>query len=155
LESSVYSSRSYRLPYHESESLTFSILKESSMSSLDDRTRSEIVAQVLAARENRSEFLEQMKQRQQRGWDVARQCAKVLKEQFRASRVVLFGSMLSAERLTSLSDIDLAVWELPERDYFRAVGNLLAITSEFNIDLVEGQRVQPHILKGIAKGIEL
>jgi predicted nucleotidyltransferase len=63
--------------------------------------------------------------------------------------------MLSAERLTSLSDIDLAVWGLPERDYFRAVGNLLDITSEFNIDLVEGQRVQPHILKGIAKGIEL
>jgi hypothetical protein len=47
------------------------------------------------------------------------------------------------------------VWGLPERDYFRAVGNLLDITSEFNIDLVEGQRVQPHILKGIAKGIEL
>jgi predicted nucleotidyltransferase len=125
------------------------------MTSLDTQTRSQIVAQVLEAREKRAEFLEQMRQRQQRGWEVARQCARILKEQFGAQRVVLFGSLLEPQRMTWHSDLDLAVWGLPERDYFRAVATLIDVEPEFRVDLVEGQRVQPHILKAIAQGIEL
>jgi predicted nucleotidyltransferase len=125
------------------------------MNPIDDQTRSQIIAQVLEAREKRPEFLARMQQRQRCGWEVARQCAKILKEQFGAQRVVLFGSMLDPERMTWHSDIDLAVWELPERDYFRAVATLLDVDPEFSIDLVEGQRVLPHILKGIAQGIDL
>jgi predicted nucleotidyltransferase len=125
------------------------------MTSLDAQTRSQIVAQVLEAREKRAEFLEQMRQRQQRGWEVARQSARILKEQFGAQRVVLFGSLLEPQRMTWHSDLDLAVWGLPERDYFRAVATLMDVEPEFRVDLVEGQRVEPHILKAIAQGIEL
>jgi predicted nucleotidyltransferase len=124
------------------------------MSSLDDRTRSEIVAQVLAARENSAEFLEQMKQRQKKAWEVARQCSRVLKEQFGVSRVVLFGSMLNAQKMSPRSDIDLAVWDLPESDLFRA-GAAIERGHEFDVDLVEVQKAKPHILKAIEKGIEL
>ena len=124
------------------------------MSSLNDRTRSEIVAQVLAARENRSEFLEQMKQRQKRGWEIARQCARVLKEQFGVSRVVLFGSMLNPEEMSPRSDIDLAVWDLPESELFRA-GAAIERGHEFSVDLVEAQKAKPHIRKAIEKGVEL
>jgi predicted nucleotidyltransferase len=125
------------------------------MTSPDAQTRSQIVAQVLEAREKRAEFLEQMRQRQQRGWEVARQSARILKEQFGAQRVVLFGSLLEPQRMTWHSDLDLAVWGLPERDYFRAVATLIDVEPEFRVDLVEGQRVEPHILKAIAQGIEL
>jgi predicted nucleotidyltransferase len=125
------------------------------MTSPDAQTRSQIVAQVLEAREKRAEFLEQMRQRQQRGWEVARQSARILKEQFGAQRVVLFGSLLEPQRMTWHSDLDLAVWGLPERDYFRAVATLMDVEPEFRVDLVEGQRVEPHILKAIAQGIEL
>jgi predicted nucleotidyltransferase len=124
------------------------------MSSLDDRTRSEIVAQVLAARENSAEFLEQMKQRQKKAWEVARQCSRVLKEQFGVSRVVLFGSMLNAQKMSPRSDIDLAVWDLPESDLFRA-GAAIERGHEFDVDLVEVQKAKPHILKAIEKGVEL
>jgi predicted nucleotidyltransferase len=124
------------------------------MSSLDDRTRSEIVAQVLAARENSAEFLEQMKQRQKKAWEVARQCSRVLKEQFGVSRVVLFGSMLNAQKMSPRSDIDLAVWDLPESDLFRA-GAAIERGHEFDVDLVEVQKAKPHIVKAIEKGIEL
>jgi predicted nucleotidyltransferase len=124
------------------------------MSSLDDRTRSEIVAQVLAARENSAEFLEQMKQRQKKAWEVARQCSRVLKEQFGVSRVVLFGSMLNAQKMSPRSDIDLAVWDLMESDLFRA-GAAIERGHEFDVDLVEVQKAKPHILKAIEKGIEL
>jgi len=124
------------------------------MSSLDDRTRSEIVAQVLAARENSAEFLEQMKQRQKKAWEVARQCSRVLKEQFGVSRVVLFGSMLNAQKMSPRSDIDLAVWDLMESDLFRA-GAAIERGHEFDVDLVEVQKAKPHILKAIEKGVEL
>ena len=124
------------------------------MSSLDDRTRSEIVAQVLAARENSAEFLEQMKQRQKKAWEVARQCSRVLKEQFGVSRVVLFGSMLNAQKMSPRSDIDLAVWDLPESDLFRA-GAAIERGHEFDVDLVEVQKAKPHIVKAIEKGIEI
>lgn len=124
------------------------------MTSLDDRTRSQIIAQVLEAREKRSEFLAQMQQRQQKGWEVARQCRQILKEQFGVQRVVLFGSMLSPEQMSPHSDIDLAVWGLPEQDLFRA-GAAIERGHEFTVDLIEAQKAKPHILKAIKKGIEL
>ncbi len=96
-----------------------------------------------------------MRERQRRGHEVARGCARILKERFGASRVILFGSMLDTERLTPHSDIDLAVRGLPERDYFRAVATLLDVDPEFSVDLVEEQRANPHILKAIERGIEL
>ncbi|ELR97424.1 hypothetical protein [Gloeocapsa sp. PCC 73106] len=61
-------------------------------SSINDPTPSQIILQVSKARETRTEFLEQMRQRQQQGWKVAQDCARILKEQFGVKRVVLFGS---------------------------------------------------------------
>lgn len=124
------------------------------MTSLDEPTRSQIIAQVLEAREKRSEFLASMKQRQQKGWEVARQCTQIFKEQFGVQRVVLFGSMLTPEYMTWHSDIDLAVWGLLEKDYFRAWA-AIERGHEFAVDLVEAQKAKPHILKAIEKGIEL
>ena len=44
------------------------------MAPIDDKTREQIVARVLAAREQRPQHLEKMKERQQRGLEVARKC---------------------------------------------------------------------------------
>ena len=125
------------------------------MTTLDDKTREQIVARVLAAREQRPQRLAQMKERQNRGLEVARRCAQILKEEFGATRVVLFGSMLNSERMWWGSDIDLAIWELPEVDYFRAVGRVLDVALDFSIDLVEIQHARPYILEGIQQGMEL
>lgn len=93
---------------------------------------------------------------QQQGHDVARQAAQLLKDRFGATRVVLFGSMLDASKLHSRSDIDLAVWGLPETGttYFQAVGMLQGL-SRFTIDLVEAQYAPDHIQEAIAQGMEL
>ena len=90
------------------------------MAPLDEKTRKQIVERVLAAREQRPQHLVKMKERQQRGLEVARKCAVTLKEDFGAERVVLFGSMLDPARMWWNSDIDLAVWGLPEKDFFKA-----------------------------------
>lgn len=124
------------------------------MSLLDDKTRAQIVARVLAAQEQRPQQLSQMRERQQQGIEVARQCARILKEKFGATRVVLFGSMLNPERMWWGSDIDLAVWGLPEKDFFKA-GGAIEHGHDFPIDLVEVQHAKPHILDAIEQGMEL
>ena len=47
------------------------------MTPLDDKTREQIVARVLAGREQRPQRLAQMKERQQLGIEVAHECARI------------------------------------------------------------------------------
>lgn len=94
-----------------------------------------------------------LQQHRSRALEIAKAAADLLKRQFSAERVVVFGSVLG-EAFHENSDIDLAVWELPEREYFKAVGQLLAL-SEFEVDLVEVQYASPEILAAIAQGLEL
>lgn len=125
------------------------------MRHLTEEIRQEIIAEVLAARENREQFLLEMKQRQKKGLELAKKCANFLKEKYGVTKVVLFGSLLDYEQMTPHSDIDLAVWGLPEKDYFKAVGFLLEIADNFSIDLVEIQHARSYILSAINQGVEL
>lgn len=131
------------------------------MSILDPTTEQQIVERVLTARAERPQFLARMKVKQQQGMEIARQCAKVLKEQFGVSKVVLFGSMLDVESIFEDSDIDLAVWGLPSDLYWKAGCTLDNIIWESGsdfppIDLVDVNDAQPHIIKAIEQeGVEL
>lgn len=124
------------------------------MTPLDDKTKEQIVARVMKARAERPQRLAEMRQRQQQGLAVARECARLLKEEFGAQRVVLFGSMLDPERMWWGSDIDLAVWGLPEKDFFKA-GAAIERGHDFCVDLVEVQHALPHIFQAIEQGLEL
>ena len=124
------------------------------MAPLDDKTRAQIVTRVLAAQEQVPQMLAQMKQRQQQGLEIARKAAQILKQEFGAERVVLFGSMLDHERMWWGSDIDLAVWGLRSEDFFKA-GAAIERGHNFSIDLVEIQSAKPHILSAIEQGQEL
>lgn len=124
------------------------------MNSLDRSTHAPLLDRILQARENRDRFLEEMRQRQQKGQEIARHCARVLKEQFGARRVVLFGSLLDYQAMSPRSDIDLAVWGLPEKEFFRA-GAAIERGHDFSIDLVEAEKAKPRLRKAIEKGIEL
>ena len=124
------------------------------MTSLEKSNQSQIITQVLTARENREEFLQQMKQRQKEAWKIAQSCAQILKQKFGVQRVVLFGSMLNHELISSHSDIDLAVWGLSEKDLWKA-GAAIEKGHDFIIDLVEAENQKPHILNAINRGIVL
>lgn len=124
------------------------------MAPLDDKTRTQIVTRVLAEQKQRELKRAQMKERQQQGLEVARRSAQILKQEFGAGRVVLFGSMLDHERMWWGSDIDLAVWGLPSEDFFKA-GAAIERFHNFAIDLVEIQSAKPHILDAIEQGQEL
>ena len=79
---------------------------------------------------------QQIRQRLEKARITARQAAAFLRERFQVERVVLFGSVAVPDLFHARSDIDLAVWGLDEREYFRVVGLLQAINPEFSIDLI-------------------
>ena len=135
--------------------LCFEIYKESIiMRILTEARKQEIITEVLAAQENQEQFLLDMKQRQQEGLRVAKKCADLLKKKYGVTKVVLFGSLLNHKKITYHSDIDLAVWNLPGKDYFKASADLDR-QHNFEVDLVEIQHAPPYILDAINQGIEL
>lgn len=98
---------------------------------------------------------QQQQSRYHQGRRVAKQAAQLLKERWGASRVVLFGSLLRQEKVHARTDVDLAVWGLPEVDYLKALAELLELDPDFSIDLVEADQARPQLLRAIHAGIEL
>jgi predicted nucleotidyltransferase len=108
-----------------------------------------------SARRREQEQKQRCQQRQQKGWCVAREAAQILKDEFGARQVKLFGSMLHLKRIHSESDIDLAVKGLDDSQYLQAVARLLDL-SNFSVDLVQVEHCKPRILSVIEQeGVEL
>jgi predicted nucleotidyltransferase len=82
------------------------------------------------------EARQQLQAHHQLGLAKARELADLLKADFGATEVILFGSMCALDTIHLGSDIDLAVWNLPAPDYFAALGQLLVQSMGFDIDLV-------------------
>lgn len=59
--------------------------------------------------------------RRERPWETARRAAKLLKEDFGAQRVVVFGSLLRPKCFNKWSDVDIAAWGIGPEDTFRAM----------------------------------
>jgi predicted nucleotidyltransferase len=108
---------------------------------------------ILAARKREQTRQEGLRQLQSRGIEIAKRAARMLRQEFGARRVVLFGSMIQSKTHAE-SDIDLAVWNFPKSDYFQAIGKLQGL-SEFAIDLVEAENASDYIIQAISQGLEL
>ena len=94
--------------------------------------------------------------RRRRAWHVARQAAKVLREQFGAQRVVIFGSLAQRGWFTQWSDIDLAAWGVPDERFYQAVATITALSPAFKVDLIDPATCRPRLRQAIAReGIEL
>jgi predicted nucleotidyltransferase len=102
------------------------------------------------ARQRRQKKARELAARRQRAWEVAQQAAQILKEQFGAEQVAAFGSVLSDQRFHPHSDVDLAVWGLDEKVYYRAVSHLLDLDPTIPIDLIEFE-LAPPALQAIIK----
>jgi predicted nucleotidyltransferase len=86
---------------------------------------------------------------------VARACARRLVQEFGASRVYLFGSLLQADLVHSRSDIDLAVEGLEDRLYFKALREVWALLPPgVELDLVPLERAWPGLADRVrAEGV--
>ena len=88
-------------------------------------------------------------ERRERATAAARKAAEMLKEEFGATRVVLFGSLAREGPFDMHSDVDLAVWGLDPRVYYRVVSLLLDIDPAIEVDLVMGETVPASLLAAI------
>jgi predicted nucleotidyltransferase len=77
-----------------------------------------------------------------RAWQTAQAAAALLKTQFDAKQVVIFGSLVNRQRFHTQSDIDLAAWGVAERAYLRALSALLDLDLEFSFDLVRMEEAE-------------
>lgn len=98
------------------------------------------------ARRRRLREQQELARRRERALALARQAAAVLREDFRAERVVLFGSLARGGVFDTHSDVDLAVWGLDNRKYLRALACLLDLDPTIEIDLVMAEDASPALL---------
>lgn len=102
-----------------------------------------------SAHKRQQQKRDRLRQRQQLGLAIAQQASELLKRNFQVEKVMLFGSMRALDRIHDRSDVDLAVWGLNPQDYFRAVGQLLALHPDILVDLVEVETAPPRLLHEI------
>jgi len=82
--------------------------------------------------------------------DVARSVVRELVKRFGARRVVLFGSVARGD-MHKKTDIDLAVWGIPPKDFYRAVAFAGGYDNEWKIDLVDAEDCRESLKKSILK----
>ena len=73
----------------------------------------------------------------QRAWQTAHRVAAILYKDFGATQVAVFGSLAEPESFSKWSDIDIAVWGIPNDKYFRASSVVSDISGLFKVDLVD------------------
>jgi len=112
----------------------------------------EMMAVYRATAQRRWEQEQQrLARRRERGRQAAKRAAAWLKEQFSATQVVVFGSLVHDHWFSSTSDIDLAVWGLSADEYLVAVAKLQDLSPEFKVDLVAVERCRPTLRKVITR----
>lgn len=104
--------------------------------SLSDPTSKAMEIYRASAQRRHQATQKQIERRRQQAWNVAHQAATLLKHNFAASKVAVFGSLLQSWFSLS-SDIDLAVWEIDPQNYWLAVAQLQDLAADFNVDLID------------------
>lgn len=100
-------------------------------------------AYSLAVQRRRQLLQEQIDVRRQRAWEVARLAAEILRSEFQVARVVAFGSLTQKGVFHQHSDVELAVWDLPQRDLVRAVSRLQSLDPTIGVGLFLFEGAQP------------
>jgi predicted nucleotidyltransferase len=116
----------------------------------------QMAAYQATARKRAAEKERQMEEHRQHAWAVAQQAATLLKVHYKATRVILFGSLARGGFFHTRSDIDLAAENMSETNYDRAVTQLLNLDSAFEIDLVRLEEAPTYLRRTIEEeGIAL
>ncbi len=119
-------------------------------------TPEELAIYRAAARRRHERERQELSQREKRAWELARSSAVLLRERFAATRVVVFGSLVCKGCFTPWSDVDIAAWGIRPEDTFQAIGVVMDITSEIEINLVDVNTCSASLLDVIVReGVEL
>jgi predicted nucleotidyltransferase len=99
---------------------------------------------------------QEITERQAHAWALARRAAELLRKQFGAQKIVVFGSLVHEGCFTRWSDVDIAAWGLRPQDTFRALGAVQDLASDIELNLVDVSACSPSLLAIIeVEGVEL
>ncbi|MEM9163199.1 MAG: nucleotidyltransferase domain-containing protein [Cyanobacteria bacterium P01_F01_bin.4] len=91
-----------------------------------------------------------------KAWKLIPKLAKQLREDFRATKIKVFGSAIKVDYFSMGSDIDLAAWDIPMSKYFTAALAINEFDPDFKVDLVDPTLCSPKLLNKIEeKGIDV
>ncbi len=106
---------------------------------------------VEAIRRRRAQMSAEISKRRRRAHAAARKAAQLLKDEFGAQEVILFGSLTRRGSFTLYSDIDLAARGVAPERFYAASAAIESVDVKFQIDLVEIETCPPGLLKSIEK----
>lgn len=121
------------------------------MTTPTELTAEELEAYRAGARSRHERELRELAQREERAWELARRAATLLREQFRATRVAVFGSLVHPGFFTPWSDVDVAAWGIRLEDTFRAIGAVIDLDSEIEINLADVNACPAALLAAIER----
>lgn len=97
-----------------------------------------------------------IERRKEEAWAAARRAAIMLREQYHATRVVVFGSLVHDGCFTRWSDVDIAAWGISPEDTLLAIGAVMDMEFPLDVNLVDVNTCRPSILEMIEKeGVDL
>ena len=104
-----------------------------------------------AIKKRRAKFSAEIASRRRRAMIAAHKAAQLLKTEFGATEVILFGSLARRGSFSLYSDIDLAVRGIAPEKFFAASAAIERVDVNFQIDLVDLETCPPVVLKKIDK----
>lgn len=90
-----------------------------------------------AIRRRKGATSDELSKRRRRAMMAARKAADLLRREFGANEVFVFGSLARRGGFTLWSDVDLAAFGIPPTRFFEAVGAVTGLSSEFKLDLID------------------
>ncbi|MFW6287202.1 MAG: nucleotidyltransferase family protein [bacterium] len=94
--------------------------------------------------------------RYQRAWQEAKHAADILKDEFGAEEIWLFGSLTDKNRFYRRSDIDLAEKGIPDHMFYSAVARVTREIKDFKVDLIDIRNCREVLKSAVEKeGIKL
>lgn len=98
----------------------------------------------------------EIKARWEQAWELIPKLAKLLREEYGAEKVQVFGSAIKLDYFSMTSDIDLAVWGMSANQYFLAATAADEFDEAFRVDVVDVKFCRPSLLKVIEEeGIDV
>jgi predicted nucleotidyltransferase len=81
---------------------------------------------------------------------------ELLREKYHVSRVVAFGSLVRKDMFTPWSDVDIAAWGIAPDETFRAIADVLFLSSHIEVNLVDVNTSSASLLAAIEReGVDL
>ncbi|MHB1345842.1 MAG: nucleotidyltransferase family protein [Thermoleophilia bacterium] len=112
-------------------------------------TEEEMASYRASARERVERERVELREREERAWELAREAAALLRDRYQTTRVVVFGSLVHPGCFTPWSDVDVAAWGLQPHHTLCALGDVMDLSVDIRVNLVDIATCRPALLEAI------